>query len=229
MPLTFKLVGNNGNHDTIKINFEGNLNIASIHNDFKNCGLSQDELNNIKFITDSDTIKDDKSYTITKDEDRLVYVFSANHEVRMKLSIIFQKLMEQKNSESVEMDTGIIQPIVENPVVMPTEEDIATINKQTVKLMEDPDFTNLLDIYMRRPELFNTLSKFIQHGTIVKEFINVKQYCDLSEEEITHYKTLAAEMKINISEEIKIKQLIKYNGHTKLALRSILSEGLYKQ
>ena len=28
MPLTFKLVGNNGNHDTIKINFEGNLNIA---------------------------------------------------------------------------------------------------------------------------------------------------------------------------------------------------------
>ena len=227
MPLTFKLVGNNGNHDTIKIHFEGILNIASIHNDFKNCGLSEDELNNIKFITDSDTIKDDKSYTITKDEDRLVYVFSPNHEIRMKLSNIFQKITEQK--DRVEMDSGIIQPIVENPVVMPTEEDIATINKQTVKLMEDQDFTNLLDIYMRRPELFNTLSKFIQHGTIVKEFINVKQYRDLSEEEITHYKTLASEMKINIPEEIKIKQLIKYNGHTKLALRSILSEGLYKQ
>ena len=44
MPLTFKLVGNNGNHDTIKINFEGNLNIASIHNDFKNCGANPKDL-----------------------------------------------------------------------------------------------------------------------------------------------------------------------------------------
>jgi hypothetical protein len=44
-----------------------------------------------------------------------------------------------------------------------------------------------------------------------------------------YYKKLAAEMKINIPEEIKIKYLIEYNGDTKSALRSILSKGLYKQ
>ena len=247
MPLIFKLVGyvNVSANDGSQVNsgkpgfyqithdFEGTFNINYIHQEFRKMGVHDDCFENIKFISDSEQIKNEhKLFNVKDGEDKIIHVFTSDPELRVKLSEVFStngKMVEHApiiKSEPVVIPQVMIQPLqvkeVERPLVDEmTPEIIEMMNKKTIQLFTDNDFTNLLSIYLRRPELFNTLSKYIQHGTIVEEISDV-----LSDENIEHYKQLASELKIDVTEEVKIQYLVKYKGHLNLTLRAIICDYL---
>ena len=200
MPLIFKLVGyvNLPSNDGSQVNsgkpgfyqithdFEGTFNINYIHQEFKKMGVPEDYFENIKFISDSEQIKNEHKIFHVKDgEDKIIHVFTSYPELRIKLSEVFTtngKMVEHTpvvKSEPVEIPQVMIQPLqqveeVKKPLVDEmTPEIIEMMNKKTIQLFTDNDFTNLLSIYLRRPELFNTLSKYIQHGAIVEEISDV--------------------------------------------------------
>ena len=79
MPIIFKPVGTSGprkleiRNDTI-----GPITLTDIEAIFNAYGISEEELENIKFVANSETIKTkEKMYDITKEENLTIFVFSA--------------------------------------------------------------------------------------------------------------------------------------------------------
>lgn len=220
MPLIFKLVGFN---KQIISTFQGLINITHIQNEFKKAGLSDDVIEKLKFITDRTVISDvDKTFHIKEDEENIMFIFT-DQSIRSTVIEFFDKygsIPVQMNQEDNSIN---MPPQVTSPVLKMTEETIIEANKTAEKILADKDLMTLFDIYLRRPELFSTFAKYTQHGTIVEDSINTKTIGDLTPEELEHYKALADQITLPISDEIKINSLIKYKGHIKLALRSLIS------
>jgi hypothetical protein len=224
MPLIFRLVGSN---KQIVSNFEGLINLSQIQNEFKKIGVSEADIDKIKFITDRSVVTDtDKTFVIKNDVDYVMFIF-ADMSFRPAMISLFDTYgIEQKPENHMVEDKTIMQPLQVKPepsVPKMTEETIVEANKTAEKILGDKDLMTLFDIYMRRPELFSTFAKYTQHGTIVEDSINTKVISDLSPEELEHYRVLAEQITLPISDEIKINALLKYKGHIKLALRSIIS------
>ncbi len=94
MTLVFKLVGYTANKKYYEIRdpFNGPINLQMITELYKVWGLTNEEISNIKFITDSEQIKNhEKNYDVKENEDRLIYVFASNSIVKQKLFDIFVK------------------------------------------------------------------------------------------------------------------------------------------
>lgn len=92
MPLVFKLVGYTADkkHYEIKDPFNGPINLKLLAELYKVWGLTDDEITNIKFITDSEQIKNpEKCFLVKEDEDRVIFVFTSNVTIRHKLHEIF--------------------------------------------------------------------------------------------------------------------------------------------
>ena len=92
MPLSFKLVGFviNKKYFEIRDSYEGNINLLAIQNLFILWGLTQDEVDQVRFIIDSEQIKDiNKLYLITPNENHTIFVFVFNQEIIQKLQSIF--------------------------------------------------------------------------------------------------------------------------------------------
>ena len=102
------------------------------------------------------------------------------------------------------------------------------MNEQTLILFSDPDFIILLNIYRKKPELFNLLSNYIQNNDIIIDsLINDKTLDQISDQEIEYYTNLSIkimEIGINIPQNIIIEKLIKFSGHLNLTIRSIFNE-----
>jgi hypothetical protein len=246
MPLVLKLVGYyvDNKHYEIKYPFSGFVNANLLHELFKVRGISEDNINQIKLITDSEFMTDlDKCYPVNEVESRNIFIFTSNTVLRQQLYDIFIKevltnsvpqtteIQIQPELTKITPDPEICQPLTQTkPDTIPilTPEIINDINIKTISLFYDPDFKKLIDIYIRRPELFSTLAKYVQHGTVIEESLEpVKTLDMLSDSEIQHYIHLCEQIKfigINLPDDVIITKLLKYSGHLNLTVRSLLCE-----
>lgn len=256
MPLVFKLVGYTADKKQyeIKDNFNGPINLKLLYELYKVWGLTEEEISSIKFITESEQIKNpDKSFLVKDDEDRVIFVFTSNTIIRQKLNEIFVKegneiqiiskasVLEAKESmresqvvfaQPVNPDPEICTPVTQvvkhDPIPVLTSELIDTMNVKSVSLFADPDFKNLISIYMRKPELFSVLAKYVQNGNVIEESLGPVITPDmLTGDVLTNYKTLCHTIKnlgINYSNDVIMARLIKYSGHLNLTVRSLLCE-----
>lgn len=233
MVLVFKLIGCTINNNTYEIrnNFMGNLNIDTIHRFFNTLNISSNELEHIKFIINSENIKDpNKNYTISRNEEHLVLIFTQDHNIKSKLADIFVKYGNIANTvnEKIETDNEIMQPITEEkkdiiPVL--TDEIINNMNKKSIKLFSDPDFNFLIKMYINRPELFNQLAQYVQNGDLIETSFGDE--IELNDEQLEQYKYIYDEIvKLNLPvlEDVLKDKIKKYKGHINLIVRSILCE-----
>lgn len=248
MPIKFKLVGQTANKKYYEItdNFEGPINLNLLQDLFKFHGLSSDDMEKVRFITDSEQIKNsDKSYIVKSDEDRGIFVFTSEIDIRNKLQDIFMKngqevdVNQQKPSsqpvaqQSAQPVVQVVEefpPLTNNPPVVTqptlTPEIIETMNKKTISLFSQPDFKTLLQIYLTNPGVIRDFSKYIQHCDIVAPHKPVT-WDELSQEKQDEYNTLAdrlEEYNLGKTREFLLSRLVEYSGHLNLTLRSILSE-----
>jgi hypothetical protein len=269
MPIVFKLVGYTPEkrYYEIKDTFNGPLTLKLIHELYIFWGLCQEEIDKIKFITDSEQIKDiDKEYPVSEEKDRIIFVFVSEPNIRLKLQTIFmregheilpenvfqsnqevanqttkeQQVVSQTNqvnqkpiqeTKPIIPDSSITKPITQNqPDVIPTltPEIIDSMNVKSVSLFSDPDFKNLISVYIKRPELFNTLAQYVQNGNVIDELLKpAKKMEDLTDDELTYYKSLADKinhLELGVTQDIIINKLIRFSGHLNLTVRSILCE-----
>lgn len=256
MPLLLKLVGftQDNKYYQIRDPFEGPINLKLLHELFMHWNLSTEDIDKIKFITDSEQIKNhDKSFDIRPDEDRLIFVFTSDKDVRTKLLTIFmnegsevekiQRQSEDVSSKQISKVSGQLKQELTNPdpeickpvtVIQPdtipqlTPDLIDIMNVKSVSLFSDPDFRNLVGIYMRKPELFGILSQYIQNGNVIEEsLIPDKTIDQLTSEELEYYNGLVDKLKhldLGVSNEVLINKLIKFSGHLNLTVRSILCD-----
>jgi len=245
MPIKFKLVGQTTNKKYYEItdDFAGPINLNLLQDLFKFHGLSAEDIEKIRFITDSEQIKNsEKSYMVKPDEDRGIFVFTSETEIRNKLQDIFMKngkevdVQQQKSpqqtaqpgAQHVAQQVEQFQALTIKESVEPvmTPEIIDTMNKKTVALFSQPDFKTLLNIFLTNPGIIRDFSKYVQHCDIVS---NNKEpnWDELSTEKQTEYNTLAdklEEFNLGKPRELLLSRLVKYSGHLNLTLRSILSE-----
>ena len=256
MPLVLKLIGQFQGRKTYEIrdSFEGPVNIKLLVELFTFWGLSSDEIDGIKFITDSEQIKNpEKSFPVRADEDRIIFVFTSDIELRIKLVEIFIKQghenSQTKDSNSEEEQSTsqtfsskqFVQPVFPDPEICKpltikepdpapklTGELIDLMNIKSVSLFADQDFKYLISIYLRRPELFGIMAQYVQNGNILEESLgHVKTIDELTDEEMAHYQSLADKinhLEIGVTNEEIINKLIKFSGHLNLTLRYILCD-----
>jgi len=246
MPLILKLVGFTQDHKSyqIKDKFTGPINLRLLHELFIHWNLTTYDIEKIKFITDSEQIKNpDKTFEIKEDEERLIFIFTSDRDVRTKLLNIFSiqgtevnkdyKLDESpKPTMRLEnADPEICKPLTQkklDPIQQLTPDIIELMNIKSVSLFSDPDFKNLISIYLRKPELFSTLSQYIQSGNVIDESLIPQKTIDqLTCDELEYYQQLADKLKhleLGVSKEVLINRLIFFSGHLNLTVRSILCE-----
>jgi len=259
MPLVFKLVGYTADkkHYEIKDPFNGPINLKLLFELYKIWGLTEDEISNIKFITDSEQIKNpEKSFLVKDDEDRVIFVFTSNTTIRQKLHEIFIREGSEVQivtkpttatttysaydvptaypaySQPADPDPEICTPVTQvakpDPIPVLTQEVIDTMNVKSVSLFADQDFRNLISIYMRKPELFSVVAKYIQTGNVIEESLGPAITPDmLTDNVLANYQKLCQEVKnlgIVCSDEVIMSRLIKYSGHLNLTVRSLLCE-----
>ena len=79
MPLTFKLIINNILDEKLyelTDNFKGIINLQLLTNLFKFWKFTNEEIQSIKFILDSEHIVDPlKNYLISPDENKIIYIY----------------------------------------------------------------------------------------------------------------------------------------------------------
>jgi len=154
MPISFKIVDFLINDKYCEINCPiTNLNLLNIHNLFISWGLKQEQVVQIKFIINSELMIDlNKLYLIDYNKQNIIFVYVENENIKQKLCNIIENT------------------IVETKKYVLTRDIINNMNENTLLLLSDYDFINMLYVYKKSPELFNTLSNFIQKYDIATEF-----------------------------------------------------------
>jgi len=240
MPIIFKPVGTSGprkleiRNDTI-----GPITLTDIEAIFNAYGISEEEMENIKFVANSETIKSkDKMYDITKEENLTIFVFSAVRQLKDKLDEIFTKhstyefqdlpvatIVQTVNNSvpTVKNIDPFLQKVIDTPVieeVTPTlnDETVKSINEKTSKLFDNDDFKELIRIYYTNQGIMKTFLNFIVHGDIVK--INIPE--DVDEKTYASEVAILKNLGITESDENIIKCLSNFNGHLNLTLRALL-------
>jgi hypothetical protein len=232
MPLKFKLVGQapDNKYYEINDNFEGPITLRLLNELFQFHGLNAEEISKIRFITDSEQIKNpDKPYIVKQDEERVIFVFSPDIMLRTKLQQTFMNVgsqssqSEDKKQLTHNVSPEIVKPISQNIKVEPimTLEIIDSMNKKSVELFNNMDFKSLLSIYLKNPSMFSIFSKYVQHGDIVPLEQTNHNY---NEEEYSKLVDKLEELNTGLSREELLKRLIQYSGHLNLTLRSILMQ-----
>ena len=125
-------------------------------------------------------------------------------------------------NEDIECITEEIVNNGESIIECITEEIVNNINEKTLILLRDPDFRILIDIYRRRPELFQNLLHYTHSGDIVYNVTRLTRPSNVS-----NYSTefeIINKLNLNFSEDKIFEKLIKYGGHINLTLRSLLCE-----
>ena len=233
MPITYKLVG--FTIFSIFDSYKGCISLSNINKTFKLFGLTEYELNQIKFIIDSEQIINiDKIYMIDENI-TFVYVYIFIDEIKEKLKKIFithgkkeednitGKIENYENKlmiDEEEMNESITQEEIEPPSLL-TKEIIEKINENTLLLLSDPDFIILLKIYKNKPHLFNLLSNYIQNNEISPQIL--QDTIIYTEDEYIELSLKIMGLGLDFSQEIIIETLEKYGGHLNLTIRKLLS------
>lgn len=247
MPITYKLVG--FTIASIYDSYIGPISLSNINSIFNSFGLTDYELNQIKFIIDSEQMIDiDKVYNIDENI-TFVYVYVFIDGIKEKLENIFITHGEKEETISAETELGptnyenefmldenklqetlekideeLNEPITQEEIEPPsllTKDIIGKINENTLLLLSDPDFIVLLKIYKNKPHLFNLLSNYIQNNEISPQIL--EDTIVYSEQEYIELSLKIMELGLGFTQEIIIETLIKYSGHLNLTIRDLLS------
>jgi hypothetical protein len=224
MPILFKLIGcNNTKPIEIIRAFTGELRLSNIHSIFEIYGLMSQDLEEIKFVGNSESIKtNDKVFLINEKENFVIFVFTSNKEVKEKLISIFSDNGEKIPlliKKEVIIDEELTKSIDTKEIDIVHELDDKTVNNmniKTIKLFNNPDFKHLVRIYYSNQDIMKEFFSYIVSGDITKLTVNKteKNY----EDEIQILQSLG----ITDSTENIQKCLESVNGHLNLALRLLL-------
>jgi hypothetical protein len=241
MPVTFKLVGSiNTNVLEIKRNMVGLFKLSHFQSLFETYGLEKEDIEQLKFVANSESIKDnEKIFTLTSDQDFVIFVFSANKDVREKLSTIFENNNtnisgEKKKDENQvtskeeiqinskeEVDANLTKKIyldeVEKVPIL-DDETVSEINIKSSKLFQSEDFKTLIRIFYKNQDIFKTFFSFITSGDIINLSIPESAKDKKYDTEIQMLQSLGIDQTV---EEIE-KVLKLFNGNMNLALRIFL-------
>ena len=224
MSVLFKLVGIKVEKNTkseILCNFgsKNSINLSDISSIFNDFGLNIDKEKKkvIKFITDSETIKEESSYKISSDSKRIIFIFSMNSDVKQEFVKIFNEhgiVKEEEMDEDV--DDEITKPIPEEEIKI-SDDIIEASNVETIKLFQDKDFLTLMDIYNRNAEAFKIFSRYISSGTVLMNSL------EKSNDEFLVELNEIKKLNIGKSDEEIQNALQMFNGHLNLSLRYLLT------
>ena len=246
MPIIYKLVGiksgNDVKNEMTHLNWDTHekekkeINIKDIYSLFSSLGVTEN-ISDIKFITNSETMKDDKNYSMIERVDAdnkiqehniIIFVFTMNEEIKQKLKTIFDThgyISKKENVSIVENTANIRRPHVELSKPIPEddiridEDAINKSNKETIDLFSNKQFQTLVKIYYENPDVFKTFASYISSGNTVdtSHFTNIT---DVSfDDEFQGIKGL----NLDIDDSIIQNTLKKFNGHINLTLRYILT------
>lgn len=224
MSVLFKLVGIKVEKNTkseILCNFgsKNSINLSDISSIFNDFGLNIDKEKKkvIKFITDSETIKEESSYKISSDSKRVIFIFSMNSDVKQEFVKIFNEhgIVKEKEMD-VDADDEITKPIPEEEIKI-SDDIIKASNVETIKLFQDKDFLALMDIYNRNSEAFKTFSRYISSGTVLMNSL------EKSNDEFLVELNEIKKLNIGKSDEEIQNALQMFNGHLNLSLRYLLT------
>lgn len=242
MPIIYKLVGikaeDNVKNEMIHKDWDdqkNEINIQDVYSLFSSLGCTE-KISEIKFITNSETMKDDKNYSILHPMDAddksqefnlVIFVFTMNEEIKQTLRKIFDThgyvakkeiTIVQNNVNSNRPAVELSKPIPEDDIKI-DEETIIKSNKETITLFSNKNFQTLIKIYYENPGVFKIFASYISSGNTIdaSRFSNVR---DVSfDDEFEEIKSL----NLNIDDEIIQNALKKFNGHINLTLRYILT------
>lgn len=160
MPLKFKLVQSiNNKFYEIHDPYKGLINLKLIQELFFQYGLTKDELEQTRFITDSSRIdNNDKYYNITDSEERTIFVFNGNTDTRIKLINIFIKEGTEVPEPTKPLPNPPSKPENQQPVQQnqqPVQTVYTTHDPEIIKPLKtkEPEPTPVLT-----PELIDTLN-----------------------------------------------------------------------
>ena len=231
MPVLFKLVGCvNSKILEIKKDIVGELRLSNIHSIFEIYGLSYPDMENIKFVGNSETIKtNDVSFTINEKEMFVIFVFTPVKEIKEKLIKIFSDNCaniinikpkdEEEEVPELEADPELTKSIdVEEKEIIHELDDktVNAMNIKTIELFKNPDFKHLVRIYYSTQDIMKDFFSYIVSGDIVK--LTIPKESKKYEEEVIILQSL----RITEDSEIIHKCLESVNGHLNLALRLLL-------
>lgn len=175
----------------------------------------------VKFIFNTNTLKDNNEI-FNIEENKIVYLFSNDDNVKKILNDLFLKFGEDLSNNEKKLNSVLEQAIESTHILK--EEDMKEINQNIIEELNDPDFMKLLSLSKNRPELFDKLYQFLGNGDIVdnEEFSNFNY--DTSEFRYNLELETLQKLSLNTDDEIMKKILMFFSGHLNLSLRYIMNE-----
>lgn len=230
MSVLYRLIGIKINESTktdlIHEGLDENKEFITIHEvkgyfESLDCTGSSDVL---KFITDTETMKDDKKYSISLKDKRVIYVLSLDDRLKEKITNIFSSkgfVQEKRNvTKEKKINPNLSKPIPLDEIKI-DENIIDDSNNETIKLFHDNDFLNLLRIYEDNPDMFKRFSSYVSSGDII---LNDERFAVKSEINLEALLIEVKKLGINLEDEIITNALQKFNGHLNLTLRYLLHQ-----
>jgi len=214
MTLILQHITTNNNNivpiNQIIINYKGIINYNVLSLIFNKINFTEYEFNNIKFYINNLEINNSSNNEFNIVDHLICYIYTSN--INIKNKIINLGNNNNNNNNNINNNNN-------------DDNNISNINKETLKLFNDPDFKKLVSIYLKKPELLNLLYLYVENGDVIDETllipmtdfnINNSNYIELIK--------ILSDLNINYNEQEIINIFIKYNGHLNLVIRTILTE-----
>lgn len=185
----------------------------------------------IKFITSAEPMKELKKKYIMRINDEGVQVNNVFIVIKdEELAKIINKVLElnsvydiqvKKKEEKEDVKIKLDDKLEEVEHVL-DEEQINQLNDEKLKIFQNKNFINLIEIWRNEPELFNTFYQYISNGSIENNFdVNANlekfdyekelKYFEKFNFEINHVKTALSHFKGHINLTLRYLLLFKEN------------------
>jgi hypothetical protein len=253
MPITFKLVGNvKSKVLEIKRDMIGIVKLSSMVSMFEIYGIPSESFEHIRFVAESETLKNDsKFFEVSSEKNLIVFVFTANKEVKEQLIEVFLKNatnMEDVPTASVveSQSKPLVGTVVDSNTLSrsnhqdgPADEEIT---KPVVDKVEEEKFPELSDeiiseLNHKTAKLFDNkdfkhlVRIYYTNPDIIKTFLSFVSHGDIAkmiiplmseDKDFSHEISMLKSLGICESDEVISQVLKAFNGHLNLALRVLL-------
>ena len=253
MPITFKLVGNvKSKVLEIKRDMIGIVKLSSMVSMFEIYGIPSESFEHIRFVAESETLKNDsKFFQVSNDNNLIVFVFTANKEVKEKLIEVFLKnatnlediptativetqsrpligtVSDSNNLSRANRDNGPVDEELTKPVVDKVQEEITPELSQEVIDGVNEKTAKLFE----NTDFKHLVRIYYSNPDVIKTFLSFVSHGDIAKMTIptmTEEKNYSSEigllksLGICESEEVIGQILHTFNGHLNLSLRVLL-------
>jgi hypothetical protein len=191
--INLKLVGLNTNNYIIKTS-SYNFFIRDLKNIFNSKNITNDDINNIKIISNGIVINDFTDSLVSIEVPEVIIYLHAN-------SI---ELLEKINMN--------LNPASEN-----------LYNKEIIELFKDKTFVTLLRICKEKPDYLNKVASYISNGNITTSIHTIDKSIFKYHQELIILKNIIQELNYKIDDNIMWSILQHFEGNINMSLRFILS------